>query len=140
MNKAVTAMICALFGLIIGSFLNVVLHRVPRRMSIVRPGSRCGSCDTPIRARDNVPVISWLLLRGRCRACRAPISLRYPAVELLTGASYGACGRVIGATWSLPAALAGLTAVIVTVGMGWERHRLATVDLNRTVTPPMGTP
>jgi len=75
-------------GLLVGSFANVVIHRVPARASILRPGSRCPSCDTPIRPRDNIPVLSWLLLKGRCRACRAPIGGRYPAVEILTAAVF----------------------------------------------------
>ncbi|HEY6475914.1 MAG TPA: prepilin peptidase [Polyangia bacterium] len=78
-----------LFGAIWGSFFNVAIVRVPRGESIVRPGSRCGSCGAPIRAADNIPVVSYLLLRGRCRACRAPISARYPLVEAL-GALLGA--------------------------------------------------
>ncbi len=73
-----------LFGAIFGSFLNVVAYRLPRRESLVRPASRCTSCGTPIRPYDNIPVLSWLLLRGRCRGCSAPISVRYPLVEALT--------------------------------------------------------
>lgn len=68
-------------GLVVGSFLNVVVHRVPAGLSVVRPGSACPWCHHPVRERDNVPVLSWLMLRGRCRDCAAPISVRYPAVE-----------------------------------------------------------
>jgi leader peptidase (prepilin peptidase) / N-methyltransferase len=75
----------ALLGLAIGSFLNVVIYRVPRHESLVSPASRCPHCAGPIRARHNVPVAGWLLLRGRCFDCRAPISPRYPLVELVTG-------------------------------------------------------
>ena len=71
-----------LLGLVVGSFLNVLIHRLPRGESVVFPGSHCPACGAPIRAYDNVPVLSWLLLRGRCRACRAPIAARYPAIEL----------------------------------------------------------
>ncbi len=74
-----------LFGLIVGSFLNVLAHRLPRGESIVFPGSHCPACGAAIRATDNVPVLSWLLLRGRCRTCRAPISARYPMIELTNG-------------------------------------------------------
>lgn len=74
----------ATFGAVIGSFLNVVIWRVPRGESIVQPPSACPTCGARIRARDNIPVLSWLLLRGRCRDCSEPISRRYPAVELLT--------------------------------------------------------
>jgi leader peptidase (prepilin peptidase)/N-methyltransferase len=73
------------FGLVVGSFLNVVVHRLPRDESLAWPGSRCPKCETPIAFYDNVPVLSWLMLRGRCRHCRAPIAWRYPALELLTG-------------------------------------------------------
>ncbi|HTN53485.1 MAG TPA: prepilin peptidase [Anaeromyxobacter sp.] len=83
-----------LVGAALGSFLNVVIARVPAGQSIVRPGSRCPRCSAPIGWRDNLPVLSWLLLRGRCRACRAPISPRYPAVELLgAGAAWLAFHR-----------------------------------------------
>jgi len=80
----------AVLGALLGSFLNVVIHRVPLGESLVTPGSHCPACDAPVRAYDNVPVLSWLVLRGRCRTCGAPISLRYPAVELLTAASFAA--------------------------------------------------
>ncbi|KYF80082.1 prepilin peptidase [Sorangium cellulosum] len=73
------------FGLLWGSFLNVVIHRVPRELSVVRPGSRCPACGTPIRAFDNIPVLSYLLLRGRARCCKAPVSPRYPLVEAAGG-------------------------------------------------------
>ena len=76
--------VAALVGAVVGSFLNVVLHRVPLHESVVRPASRCPTCRTPILRRDNVPVLSWLLLRGRCRSCSAAISVRYPLVELGT--------------------------------------------------------
>lgn len=93
----------ALYGMAIGSFLNVVIYRVPAHLSVVRPGSACPSCSTPISSRDNIPVVSWLLLRGRCRSCSAPISARYPGVELLTGAVFVAVALRFGWTWSLPA-------------------------------------
>jgi leader peptidase (prepilin peptidase) / N-methyltransferase len=85
---ALAIVLAAIGGLLIGSFLNVVAHRLPRGESLVRPRSRCPGCDTQLRAIDNVPVISWLLLRGRCHHCGASISARYPIVELLTGALY----------------------------------------------------
>src|SRR5437660_4926280 len=78
---------CAFFGLVggaIGSFLNVVIHRVPREQSIVFPNSACPSCRTPLRPYDNIPILSFIILRGRCRFCRKPISIRYPIVEALT--------------------------------------------------------
>jgi leader peptidase (prepilin peptidase)/N-methyltransferase len=82
---AAGAAVAFLFGLVAGSFVNVVIHRFPRGESVVFPGSHCPACGAPIRAVDNVPVLSWLLLRGRCRDCRAPISARYPHHELVNG-------------------------------------------------------
>jgi leader peptidase (prepilin peptidase) / N-methyltransferase len=79
------AAIAGLFGTIFGSFLNVVAYRLPRHESLVKPASHCPHCDTPVRPYDNVPIISWLLLRGRCRSCGGPISPRYPLVEAITG-------------------------------------------------------
>jgi leader peptidase (prepilin peptidase) / N-methyltransferase len=75
-----------LFGLVVGSFVNVVIHRLPRGESLVSPKSHCPACGAPIRAHDNLPVLSWIALAGKCRACRAPISPRYPAVEFSNGA------------------------------------------------------
>ena len=80
--------LAGLFGLIIGSFLNVVIYRLPRGQSLVSPPSTCPRCDTRIRPIDNIPVLSWLLLRGRCHKCGAPISIQYPIVELVTGLLY----------------------------------------------------
>ncbi len=80
----------AVFGAVIGSFLNVVIHRVPREQSIVFPNSTCPKCRAPIRAYDNIPILSYLVLRGQCRSCRARISARYPAVEALTALLFAA--------------------------------------------------
>src|SRR6202035_904131 len=76
--------LAGVFGAMIGSFLNVVAYRLPRRESLAFPPSHCPRCDTPIRARDNIPVLGWLALRGRCRSCREPIAIRYPVVEALS--------------------------------------------------------
>jgi leader peptidase (prepilin peptidase)/N-methyltransferase len=84
------AALALIAGLAVGSFLNVVIHRLPRGESVVSPRSRCPGCGTQIRSADNIPVVSWLLLRGRCRTCGEPISVRYPLVEALTGALYAA--------------------------------------------------
>jgi len=81
---AAGAILAGLFGALVGSFLNVVGHRLPLGESVVRPASRCPGCRTPIKPYDNVPVLSWLILRGRCRSCREPIPARYPLVELAT--------------------------------------------------------
>src|SRR5579864_5519834 len=79
-----------LFGLLFGSFLNVCIYRMPREISVVSPRSACPVCEAPIAAYDNIPVLSWLVLGGKCRKCKAPISPRYAAVELLTGALFAA--------------------------------------------------
>jgi leader peptidase (prepilin peptidase)/N-methyltransferase len=82
-------------GLVVGSFLNVVIHRVPAGLSVVSPGSSCPACGHVVRGYDNVPVVSWLLLRGRCRDCAAPISARYPLVELATAVLFaGSAGHL----------------------------------------------
>lgn len=78
----------ALIGLAIGSFLNVVIHRIPLGQSLVTPASHCPTCDSAIRMRHNVPVFGWLLLRGRCADCAAPISVRYPAIEAITASLF----------------------------------------------------
>ena len=112
----VVAAVCFAYGLVIGSFLNVVIYRVPAGESINRPRSRCGACGAQIAARDNVPVLSWILLRGRCRSCNVAISPRYPLVELGTGLLFAALGWRFDADWALPAFLvwaAGLIALSV---------------------------
>jgi leader peptidase (prepilin peptidase)/N-methyltransferase len=92
---------CALFvlGLTVGSFLNVCISRIPRDLSIVSPASHCPHCRASIRWRDNFPVLSWLVLRGRCRDCGLSISRRYPVVELLTAVLFVACVACFGFTW-----------------------------------------
>jgi leader peptidase (prepilin peptidase)/N-methyltransferase len=86
MTTAFAAVLAGVLGLAVGSFLNVVIYRLPRGESLSKPRSRCPGCGTQIRSRDNIPVVSWLLLRGRCRDCGEPISARYPLVEALTAA------------------------------------------------------
>lgn len=97
--------VIGLLGIAIGSFLNVVIWRVPRGESIARPPSHCPTCDTPISHRDNVPIVSWLLLHGRCRTCASHISARYPLVELATGALFVGFGVRFGIHADLPAYL-----------------------------------
>jgi leader peptidase (prepilin peptidase)/N-methyltransferase len=113
---AFVAVVAGLYGLVVGSFLNVVIWRVPRRESIVKPRSHCPNCDTLIANRDNIPVISWVLLRGKCRYCGEPISIQYPIVELVTGVLFAAVGARYAHSWALPAFLvltAGLIAISV---------------------------
>lgn len=90
------SLVYALFGLIFGSFLNVCIYRIPLGKSIVFPGSSCPNCRKPIRFYDNIPVVSYALLLGKCRFCQTRISIQYPAVELLTGFAFYACAR----TWN----------------------------------------
>ena len=95
------AVLCgAVIGLLVGSFLNVVVWRVPRGESIVRPPSACPGCGAAIRSRDNIPVLSWAVLHGRCRDCSAPISRRYPLVEMVTGVLFALVVWHFGVTWA----------------------------------------
>jgi leader peptidase (prepilin peptidase)/N-methyltransferase len=112
MTVAAGAVLAGVFGLTFGSFLNVVAHRLPRRESLVKPRSRCPECNAQIRARDNVPVLGWLLLRGRCRDCGAPISKRYPLVEAATALL---CALVVVVKGIEPEALIGIVFVLLLV-------------------------
>lgn len=118
-------------GLALGSFLNVVAARVPLRRSIVRPGSACMSCGTQIRRRDNFPLISYALLRGRCRDCEARIPPLYPAVELVTALLIAGCVLAFGITWKALIA-AFFCAVLVAVSAIDLEHRIIP---NRIVLP-----
>lgn len=104
-----------ILGALIGSFLNVVIHRWPREESIVFPASHCPHCNAKIRPWDNVPVVSWLLLGGRCRDCREPIALRYPLVELANGLFYAATFQRTGLAWEFVpvAAIVSMTIVLI---------------------------
>jgi leader peptidase (prepilin peptidase) / N-methyltransferase len=97
MSVGVAAAVAAIFGAVVGSFLNVVAYRLPRKQSLLHPGSRCPACETPIKPYDNVPVLGWLWLRGRCRACGAKISWHYPAVEAVSGLLCALCVLKFGA-------------------------------------------
>lgn len=122
--RLATDLYALLLGLIVGSYLNVVIHRLPRGRSTVLPRSRCPACGTAIRARDNLPVVSWLLLGGRCRSCRAPISVRYPAVEATTAALFVGCAERFGPT---AAALAGAlfcALLVALAGIDLEHYTL----------------
>ncbi|MHC4884600.1 MAG: prepilin peptidase [Planctomycetota bacterium] len=101
------ALICFLFGACVGSFLNVVIYRLPHHISVLRPGSRCPGCGRTIRPWENIPILSWLLMFGKCRGCKSPIHWRYPGVELLTGLLWGVTGLLYwnlqGWTFPIPA-------------------------------------
>ena len=113
-----------LIGLFVGSFLNVVIWRVPRGESVVSPRSACPVCGRQIRVRDNVPVVSWLLLRARCRDCGEPISARYPLVELATGMAFALVVLRFGVAWPLPAYVY-LSAVAIALSLiDIDVHRL----------------
>jgi leader peptidase (prepilin peptidase) / N-methyltransferase len=111
-------------GLLIGSFLNVVAHRVPAGQSLVRPRSSCPACGHEIRAYDNVPVLSWLVLRGRCRDCSARIPWRYPAVEGSAGLVFVAIGFRLGLSWYLAAVLVVAAASIALAVIDLAHQRL----------------
>lgn len=121
---AVVASFLGVLGLLIGSFLNVVVHRVPAGLSLVSPGSACPACAHPVRPRDNVPVVSWLVLRGRCRDCAAPISVRYPMVELATGLLFALTGWRFGASPFTGAALVVVAAGVALFLIDLEHRRL----------------
>lgn len=116
-------LIVTLLGLSIGSFTNTVIFRVPRSRSVIRPRSMCPHCETPILSSDNVPVVSYILLRGRCRSCKARISLQYPAVEGLVAALFLLAFLSFGPTWSLLPAFGFIFAVIALSFIDVE-HRL----------------
>jgi leader peptidase (prepilin peptidase)/N-methyltransferase len=125
MSTGAGAVIAAVLGAILGSFFNVVAYRLPRGESLSRPRSRCPRCETPIKPYDNVPVLSWLLLRGRCRACREPIPARYPLVEAGTALL---CALVVVAKGADEGALLGLGLVLLLVPV-------TLIDLDHRIIP-----
>ncbi len=125
MSTGVAAVVAGILGAVVGSFLNVVAYRLPRKESLLRPGSRCPACGTPIKPYDNVPVLGWLWLRGRCRACGATISWRYPLVEALTGLL---CALVIVRFGADSDAWLGLALVLVLVP-------ITLIDLDHHIIP-----
>jgi leader peptidase (prepilin peptidase)/N-methyltransferase len=109
-------------GAIVGSFLNVVIHRVPRDESIVFPASHCPHCSTPIRGYDNVPILAWLWLGGKCRTCRGPISLQYPLVELANAVFYVAIFQRTGPTpvFLAVAAVVSMILTLIYIDLEWQ--------------------
>lgn len=114
----------AVFGLLLGSFANVAIARVPAGGSVVRPPSACPACAAPIRPRDNVPLLSWLLLRGRCRDCGTAISVRYPLVELSCALLFAAVGARVGASWALPGLLLFTWTLLVVAVIDADTRRI----------------
>ncbi len=102
-----------LFGLLMGSFFNVCIYRIPNAVSIIRPSSHCDSCGHPLAPLDLVPVLSWLFLERKCRYCKAPVSARYLLVELLTGTFFVLLFVKFGLTWQLPLYLAFISILVV---------------------------
>jgi leader peptidase (prepilin peptidase) / N-methyltransferase len=128
MTDATLALIgLAILGLSVGSFLNVCIHRLPRGESIVSPGSRCPHCGYVLRWSDNVPVLSYLFLAGKCRTCRAGISMRYPIVELVTMAIYLVHAQVFGFDIILVPRLVFATALVALFAIDLEHHLLPNV-------------
>jgi leader peptidase (prepilin peptidase)/N-methyltransferase len=119
------AVICAVLGLAVGSFLNVVIARLPEKQSVVRPPSRCPVCEAPIASRDNIPVVSYLILRGKCRACGAEISWRYPAVEVATAALFVAMAIRFAGSWVIPGFLLFAATLLA----------IAVIDLEHSIIP-----
>jgi leader peptidase (prepilin peptidase)/N-methyltransferase len=111
-------------GLLVGSFLNVVIHRVPAGLSVVSPGSACPFCGQAVRPYDNIPVVSWLLLRGRCRDCSRPISVRYPMVELATAGLFAITGWWFGWSAYTGAALVAMAAGVALLLIDLDHQRL----------------
>jgi leader peptidase (prepilin peptidase)/N-methyltransferase len=131
MGSATEIIAAGVLGAPIGSFLNVVVWRLPRGESIVSPGSHCPACERPISFYDNVPVVSWLLLRGRCRHCGTRISARYPLIELLTAAGFAAVVAVRGLDEGLVLELPFVACLIALAGIDFD-HKLLP---NRIVYP-----
>jgi leader peptidase (prepilin peptidase) / N-methyltransferase len=121
--SAAEVVVAGLFGAVIGSFLNVVAHRVPLGESLVSPGSRCPECEAPVKPYDNVPVVSWLVLRGRCRNCGTRISPRYPLVELTTALVFAAVVAVRGFDDDLVLELPFVSALIALAAIDFD-HKL----------------
>ena len=141
MASVATAIVGA-FGLLIGSFLNVVVYRVPAKRSIVSPPSACPQCASPIRAVDNIPVLSWLLLRGKCRDCGTAISVRYPLVELGTGVAFAGVvlwfftTQLPSAPWSnIATSFASALALLAYVYLAAISIALALIDIDTHTLP-----
>lgn len=124
---------CAVLGLVVGSFLNVVIARVPKKESVVRPRSRCPGCGAAIAPRDNVPVVSWLALRGRCRSCSERISARYPLVEVTTAVLFALTALRLGLDAALPAFLVLVAALVAITPIDLELR----IVPNRIVYPTL---
>jgi leader peptidase (prepilin peptidase) / N-methyltransferase len=121
---AVSAASLFVLGLLVGSFLNVCIYRLPRGESLAWPASHCTTCDRPLSWYENIPLLSWAVLRGRCRTCRSPISIRYPIVELITGVLFAGAYFAFGLTPLLPVRLLFACAMIVLFAIDLEHQIL----------------
>jgi len=133
-----TVVVCGVLGLLIGSFLNVVIYRVPRHRSVVHPGSSCPRCGSTLSGWENVPVLSWLVLRGRCRHCGNPISGRYPLVELATAVSFVALAAAVGPAAALPPLLVVASASIVAAAIDHDGFPLPAAVMIASVVAAAG--
>jgi leader peptidase (prepilin peptidase) / N-methyltransferase len=124
MSGAAVAVIAGLFGLLVGSFLNVCIFRLPRGTSVVWPASACGSCKRELRWFENIPIVSWLVLRARCARCQAPISAQYPLVEAVTGLLFALVAALTPVEPLLVARLLFVSALIVLFAIDWEHQIL----------------
>lgn len=128
-EEIVLTAFAAIFGLLWGSFANVVILRLPDGRSVAFPGSHCPKCKTPIKFYDNIPVLSWLFLRGKCRACQAPISWRYPVVEFLSGVLFTAVYLNYGLSW----------VALEYVVFCWSLLVVSVIDLDHMILPDVFT-
>jgi len=115
METTIISLIVFIFGTLIGSFLNVVIYRIPKGESVVFPASKCQSCQTALKWYHNIPIFSWLFLRGKCAFCKEPISKQYPIVELTTGLIFLALFLKLGLVWYLPFVAASFAALLALV-------------------------
>ena len=115
LETILTGLIVFIFGTMIGSFLNVVIYRIPNGESIVFPASKCQSCQTPLKWYHNIPIFSWLFLGGKCAFCKEPIAMQYPIVEFLTGIIFVALYFKLGLVWYLPFMAASFAALLALV-------------------------
>lgn len=122
METLLGTLIFFILGTAIGSFLNVVIYRIPNEESIVFPSSRCQSCHTPLKWWHNIPILSWIFLRGKCAFCEAPISMQYPFVEFITGLIFVVLYYKLGIVWYLPFVLASFTALFALVMIDFKYY------------------
>jgi leader peptidase (prepilin peptidase)/N-methyltransferase len=127
MNGAALVILAAVIGAVIGSFLNVCIYRLPRGTSVVWPASSCESCGRELSWYDNLPVVSWVALRAKCRTCKAPLSVRHPIIEALTAIMFGAAAWYYGPTLLLASRLVFGCALIVLFAIDLEHHLLPNV-------------